>query len=560
MRPFARRVWQMLNGQGATRVVTWFIATAAHQRRTDARRYRRWLSEAPRAHRPSAPTTAIIGVTGIPVGRLPAYCRRALERAADCGMDVLFLADATAAAVLDQAGKERSQCAAPVDVVPVVDASAMIAAARRRLAAAPRPAKLLALFRPGYLPTQASYPPATGAVLYYGDEDCVDAKGRPQAPFFKPGYSPDLLMHCDYVSAGMAMTPALLERLPHTSPADFHSLALALAERADRVERVAATVAQRCDPERAAPLQAPPRPPGYLPEFLANRYGQSARVEVREDGWGARFGNEQAFVSVIVPTRDRLDLLAPCIDGIYASNAGDGFEVIIIDNGSTEAVTKCWLDAAPGRHERLRVLAAPGEYNWSRLNNLGIRAGRGDAFVFLNNDTAPRQQNWLRRLADVAGRPDVGFVGALLLYASGTIQHAGVALGFGGCAEHIYNGIAPADAGHLFVPPTVPRNVAAVTGACMATSRRTLEAIGFFDEGYRVAAGDVEICIRAFQAGLLNVYLPDVELWHYESQSRSRVDPAADTAALKALVAQVGEDPWYNPRLSLVSTYPSYPL
>ena len=159
-----------------------------------------------------------------------------------------------------------------------------------------------------------------------------------------------------------------------------------------------------------------------------------------------------------------------------------------------------------------------------------------------------------------AGRMS-GLVGALLLYASGAIQHAGVVTGFGGCADHIYKGARPSDEWHMFVSPTVARNVSAVTGACMAVSRRVLDAIGPFDESYRIAGGDVEICLRALAKGLLNVYLPEVELLHLESQSRSIVDPCSDIAQLKKLVANgFSEDIWYNRRLSMASTYPSYPI
>lgn len=560
-RPLLRRAFRLLTAQGAKRMVTWLIAATAHQRRADAKSYRRWLGRQPPTVRPSAPTLAIVAVAGIATHRLPEFWRLALKRVAGCGMEVIFLADAAAMAALDALGGQHGQCAARVEAVPRVDAAAMIAVARRHAGGAGVWAhRMTALFKPGYLPTVAAYPATPGAVLYYGDEDGCDALGRPCQPFFKPSYSPDLLMHSDYVSGGMALTPALLERLPEPSPADHHGLALALAERAERVERLPVTVARRCDPAWLSPAPASSTPPAYLARFLRHRYGPAARVEPRPTGWTVSFGDGDAFVTVIVPTRDRLDLLAPCIDGLYGSNAGDDYEVIVIDNDSTETATRRWLAAARERYPRFRVLQAPGQYNWSRLNNMGIRAADGDVLVFLNNDTAPRCQDWLKRLADVARRPDVGFVGGLLVYPSGQIQHAGVALGFGGCAEHIYTGVPPTEGGHLFVPPAVPRNVAAVTGACMAASRYTLEAIGVFDEGYRVAGGDVEICIRAFRAGRLNVYLPDVALWHHESQSRSRVDPPTDIAALKALVASVGEDPWFNPRLSLVSTYPSYPL
>jgi GT2 family glycosyltransferase len=265
-------------------------------------------------------------------------------------------------------------------------------------------------------------------------------------------------------------------------------------------------------------------------------------------------------VSVILPTRDRLDLLRPCVEGLFATNSGD-FEVIILDNDSARPETLAWFEEALGRWDRLRVLAAPGPFNWSRLNNIGVAAADGDVFVFLNNDTLPRSDEWLARLADVAMRPDAGAVGALLLYGNGRIQHAGVVIGYGGCSDHVYRG-APLDSDeHMFVSPHLPRNVAAVTGACMAISRRTLQAIGPFDEAYPVAGNDVEICVRAMVKGYLNIYLPDVVLVHLESQTRGRRDPAADVERLEAFLAEnCPEDPYYNPNLWMSSLYPSIPL
>ena len=268
--------------------------------------------------------------------------------------------------------------------------------------------------------------------------------------------------------------------------------------------------------------------------------------------WRCTFGN-RARVSVIIPTRDRASLLARCVEGVFASNSGD-FEVIVLDNDSREASTHAWLAEAEAKWPCLRVLPAPGEFNWSRLNNLGIAHARGDVFVFLNNDTEPHGdgcEEWLARLADVALRPDVGAVGPLLLYAGGHIQHAGVVVGDDNSTDHVLRGSLPPIERHVFVSPLLPRNVAAVTGACMAISRRALDAIGHFDEHYTVAGSDVEICVRALTHDLRNVYLPDVVLLHLESRTRGRRDPAADVARLRAFLAEhLPRDPYHHPQLS----------
>ena len=327
-----------------------------------------------------------------------------------------------------------------------------------------------------------------------------------------------------------------------------------LVEQADEVRHVDAFVAHRF-----LPPQRPASVPNHLPSFLAQRYGPDASITTHDAGWTCHYGRQRRFVSVIIPTKDRLDLLRPCVDGIYATNVHGTFEVVVLDNGSTEQETLDWLAEAESSLPEFRVVPAPGTFNWSRLNNLGIAHAKGDVFVFLNNDTEPTHRDWLARLADVATRPDVGIVGALLLYPNGRIQHAGVVTGFSGLAAHVYCGVDPASEGHLFVPPTVPRNVAAVTGACFAITRTRIDEIGLFDEAYRISGSDVELCVRAMNAGFVNVYLPDVRLLHHESQSRKREDPPEDVNRLRELVAvYCPRDPYYHADLSLTSLYPSY--
>ena len=561
LKPFAALAWRRVTMDGLNHWLTWLIGAVSWVQRANAVWYRRWLAtEAAGAAAPApVPTLLVFSTTGLSEDSMARYLDAVAGAECPAQTDRLVITDRAGCARVKSSAMQGQL----PDVVGVERLTAGVVAQRAKSRFEARGAmgyRLLVLLRPGYLPAATPCIGSDDAVLYYGDEDCVDAVGHRQRPFFKCGYSPDLFMHQDYVSSWMAMTRGLVARLSPCAIADYYDLALMLAEAADRVEHIDAFVAHRHLPslDTAAGRSSAPR---YLQSFLRNRYGERASVVRRRAGWSCHFGNVGRFVSVVIPTKDRVDLLDDCVRGIYETNAAASFEVIVIDNGSEQRSTAAWLRDARHRFERFRVVPVPQPYNWSRLNNIGIAAAQGDVLVFLNNDTVARSGDWLTRLADVACRPDVGLVGALLLYSTGTIQHAGMVTGFDGCADHIYRGVRPSDDSHMFVSPTAVRNVSAVTGACMAVSKRVLDAIGPFDERYRIAGGDVEICLRAISKGLLNVYLPDVELLHLESQSRSPVDPESDVARLKALVGGgFVEDFWYNRRLSMVSTYPSYPI
>ena len=541
-RYFPQTVWGLLRSGGYRTMAGWAVGVVSHGQRTNAKRYRAWLRQRPAAPLSAGRLLAIMSTEAVPLAQLGTYLRLA-EAAKPAEARLVLVADADAVAAV---GKGE------FEVVEVAAASvqAVAAVARARC----RQADFIAVSSPGSMLAAAPCQERSGRVLYYGDEDRIDAGGARSQPYFKPTFSPDLLFAADYLSAGMVLTPDLAADLP-ADPGDYHSLALSLAETADRVLHLDTFVAHRL----VVPMP-PTAPPAALAGILQRRYGNGASVATVGRAWRCSFGNPNAKVAVIIPTRDRVDLLQRCVAGVFATNRGD-FEVLVLDNGSTEDATFTWFAEARVRWPRLRVLPAAGEFNWSRLNNQGMAATDADVFVFLNNDTAPMCEDWLAQLADVALRRDVGLVGALLLYATGTIQHAGVVVGYGRCADHVYRQTHPDEQGHMFVSPLLPRNVAAVTGACMAVSRRTIDAIGPFDEGYRVSGSDVEICVRAMNAGYLNVYLPSVRLLHDEMQTRSRRDPPADVARLMAFLAEnCPQDPFYNRNLSLQSLYPSYPI
>lgn len=393
---------------------------------------------------------------------------------------------------------------------------------------------------------------AAGADLVYGDSDQIDMEGNRELPYFKPDYSPDLLFHQDYMSDCVGISRRIWDGTWRFD--DPYASVLRSVEAANRVEHLPAILSHAL----AGAVRTRPTPPDCLEPLLQRRYGSCARVEATPSGWRCRFGNGAGTrVTVVIPTRDRLDLLAPCVDSLYATNTGGGFEIIVVDNGSREPKTHEWL----GRMERdrgsFRTLTADIEFNWSRLNNLAMAEATGEVFVFLNNDTVSMTDRWLARIAEYATREDVGVVGALLLFGDGTIQHAGVVVGYGGRAGHVYSGVRPEDASGAFVPPTVPRNVATVTGACLAVSRNAVETIGVFNEDYRIVGNDTEFCLRAHLAGLRNVYLPEIVLLHHESQSRGRSDPQSDNERLERFIAEhLPRDPYYNPNLTLSSLHP----
>ena len=537
--PVVRAAARMYQARGLGAVAGWAVSATAHGKHLRAASYRKRLRRAPAAQGSDA-VLAVASTAGVAAERLAEYVAL-LRRSASAHRTVILLVTDRQELVEETAldGRWRIVQAQTACPATILDAARQHGAAH----------DFALLLRPGAVPAPVSPPSVSATTLLYGDEDHIDAAGRRCRPLFKPGFSPDLLLASDYLGSLLAPLP-LLRACAGKRLADHHSLALRLVEQADEVRHVPTVLAHRfC---RAA---EPAAPPAYLPTFLRNRYGAGAGAYAVAGGrppWRCAFGN-RARVSVIVPTRDRVALLRRCVEGIFATNSGD-FEVVVLDNGSREQRTRVWLTEAQAKWARLRVVPAPGAFNWSRLNNLGIAHASGDVFVFLNNDTEPHSagcREWLARLADVALRPDVGAVGPLLLYAGGHIQHAGVVVGADASTDHVFRGALPEIHRHVFVSPLLPRNVAAVTGACMAFSRRAFDAIGNFDENYRVAGGDVEICVRALTRGLVNVYQPDVVLLHLESRTRGRRDPGADVRRLRAfLAAHCPQDPYHHPQLA----------
>lgn len=234
-----------------------------------------------------------------------------------------------------------------------------------------------------------------------------------------------------------------------------------------------------------------------IQEHLNRVYGSGKAIAHETDNlfvYDVRYPmEEEPMVSIIIPIKDHVELLKAAIDSIFEKTTYKHYEIIVLNNNSEKEETFAYLRELVECHENVRVEDALFEFNWSKLNNYGMQFAKGDVFVCLNNDVKVIEPEWLTRLVEKAIRSDVGVVGGLLLYEDNTIQHAGVVIGMGGWADHVFKGMTPQPYGSPFISPMVTRNVSAVTGACLAVSRKTIEKIGGFNEQFIVCGSDIEL-------------------------------------------------------------------
>ncbi|WP_235054564.1 glycosyltransferase family 2 protein [Novosphingobium lindaniclasticum] len=380
----------------------------------------------------------------------------------------------------------------------------------------------------------AAYRAATATALQariiYADDDLLDAKGRRCAPHFKPAWNPELQRHFDYLTGSCIIRASQVE--------------LAGSTGVDWAKRLVAKVASG---EGAAPIR--------LPYVLHHRRCRPApQIPVMLQGPASSLPR----VSVIIPTRNRLDLLKVCIEGLARTDYPD-LEVIVVDNGSDDPAALAYLAGLdPARY---RVLRDPGPFNYSRLNNYAAREATGELLCLLNNDIEMLSSDWLAIMVRQAMRPEVGAVGAQLLYPNGRIQHAGVVMGICGGAAHAHRLLHPDSEGY-FYRHALPQFVSAVTAACLIVRRASFEAIGGLDEmNFAVAFNDVDLCMRLNAKGWQSFYEPRAKLIHHESVSRGKDrDPVGaarmrrELAALQTMWHTDREiDPYHHPQLNRFS-------
>ena len=266
------------------------------------------------------------------------------------------------------------------------------------------------------------------------------------------------------------------------------------------------------------------------------------------------------LISIIIANKDHVSDLKPCIDSVLEKSTYENFEIIVVENNSTEKATFDYYDELK-ENEKVRVVKFEGEFNYSAINNLGALSAKGDYLLLLNNDTRVITVNWMEELLMYAQRKDVGAVGGKLYYADKTIQHAGVVLGLGAhrTAGHSHYGQHRDNLGYMG-RLCYAQNVSAVTGACLLVKKALFEEAGGLDETFAVSLNDVDFCLKLREKGYLNVFTPFAELYHLESASRGlddngekalRYNRESERFREKWKEALQAGDPYYNVNFSL---------
>jgi GT2 family glycosyltransferase len=371
----------------------------------------------------------------------------------------------------------------------------------------------------------------------YADHDHRTANSGRGEPSFKPAFSPEFLRNRLYVGPCVLM---------HVT-----------SERRKLLRRIVADLrANACDELSDALLAAPRGSVAHAPFVAYSVASATSALARRQDPQPTLDEARKPTVSIIIATRDRIELLRDCIDSIERDTRypRDRLEIVVVDNGSVTVEAARYFSELRGR-KGYCVIADDSEFNFARLNNLGARESRGEILILLNNDTVVIEPRWIELIAARCLEPDVGAVGAKLLYPDGTIQHGGCCLGVSGLAAHRLVG----EKAKSVSETDVSREIAAVTGACLGIRRDLFESLGGLDETLRVAFNDIKLCVQCLERGLRNVYIAEPLLYHLESKSRGfdRTRKQIDLQQREAVYTRrqyarfFRDDPYYSPNLSM---------
>jgi GT2 family glycosyltransferase len=411
------------------------------------------------------------------------------------------------------------------------------------------------------------------AGLIYSDEDKVDVANRRYDPYFKSDLNYELLLAQNMVCHLGVYRTALVRQLGGFQlgyeGAQDYDLALRVIEQlapqqvvhVPRVlyhwRAIAGSTALGAGEKNYAARAGRKAVAAHLA-----RMGLQAEVLAAPSAPGVnrvRFAcpTPQPLVSILIPTRDRADLLGMCLDTLLERSTYSNYEVIIVDNGSVEEKTQQLFARLP--KDRVRILRDDSAFNFSALNNHAARVARGQYLCLMNNDIEILTPDWLEEMVSFAARPDIGCVGARLWYPDGRLQHGGVVLGIGGIAGHAHKYLPRGQNGY-FGRGLLHQSYSAVTAACLLLRRDVFEQVGGLDEALVIAFNDVDFCLRVREAGYRNVWTPYAEMIHHESASRGEEDSPEKIARFGREIAfvearwgeQLRTDPAYNPNLTLV--------
>lgn len=410
------------------------------------------------------------------------------------------------------------------------------------------------------------------AKLIYSDEDKIDVWGERIGPYFKSDWNYHLFLSHNMITHLAVFRKSTVEAVggfrSRYDGAQDYDLTLRVIEQCADGEIVhipKILYHWRMLPGSTA-LASDEKPYAMLAgERALNEHLERAGIAGRAklDGIGFKITYEipkpAPLVSVIIPTKDRLDLLKLSVASVTEANDYENWEIIIVDNGSKFPETLNWLSEIQASDGRIRVIRDDGDFNYSRLNNSAAALASGEYLLLLNNDIEAISHGWLREMLSVCALDGVGAVGACLWYPDNTLQHGGVIMGLGGLAAHAHHGMARGLVGYSG-RAVLRQEYSAVTGACLLTKKSTYLSLGGLDEALlKVAYNDVDYCLRLRQARLAVVWTPHAQLYHHESASRgyeTSPEKIARFEGEKAVMLArwptwIANDPAYNPNLSL---------
>lgn len=400
----------------------------------------------------------------------------------------------------------------------------------------------------------------TEAVLAYPDEDQFDQYNNRSNPWFKPDWNYDLFLGQDYIAncfvcrkawyaehsplfESMGIQQALATILPTLDLRCIAHVPLVLAHK--KYSEPAASLESSIDLARGATLQ----------KAIKTIIATQAHKQILQFEFA--IPKPEPLVSLIIPTRNRLSILQPCVESILEKTNYKNFEILILDNQSADKDILAWFTTIQA-NSQVTVLNYNHPFNYSAINNFGVRHAKGSIIGLINNDVEVISANWLTEMVSHACREAIGCVGAKLYYSNGQIQHAGVILGLGHVAGHAHR-FAERNAEGYFGRLQLVQNYSAVTGACLVVRREIYEQVGGLNErDLAVAYNDVDFCLRVRAAGYRNLWTPHAELYHHESVSRGDDDTPEKKARFDKEVAymratwaaELDHDPCYNPNLS----------
>lgn len=412
--------------------------------------------------------------------------------------------------------------------------------------------------------------------LIYSDEDKIDDKGNLSFPHFKPDWAPDNLLSRNYMGHVIVIRKDLMDKVggfrEGFEGSQDHDLLLRATELTTHIGHIPKILYHWRIHNLSVAENTAAKPYAYIAakkaiEEAMIRRGTPATVEDIPDTLGGYHLNFKiksfGKVSVIIPTKDQVVLLKIAIDSILQKTDYPDFEIIVLNNNSTSKEFFDLMQEYEKIHAgKFRCVEANFPFNFAKLMNLGAAESKGEYLLMCNNDVEVIHSDWMAQMVSYAQREKTGAVGVKLLYQDNTIQHAGVVLGLGGAAGHVFTNMGRYDRGYFNYVRSL-NNYSAVTGACMMCRKSVYNEVGGMDEHLEVEYNDVDLCLQFLKHGYYNVYLPTVELYHYESATRGHpfqskqawAQHEKDFAVFRNKWHElIDNDPFYNPNLSVECT------